>query len=55
MDMEMKGGIKGFIKLDLKNGQIIEGDYKMDVDAKIGANGIKIPMTMKGKYTMNAR
>lgn len=52
MNMDMKGSQKGRMYLKLETGYINKGNYDMNIDATMDAMGQKIPMTLKGKYSI---
>ena len=52
IDMDMKGSQKGRINVKLETGYIDNGNYDMDITADMDAMGQKIPMTIKGKYSI---
>jgi Family of unknown function (DUF6263) len=50
---EMDGTQKGAVKMDLTNGQIIESKLNMDISGKMNANGIPVPMKIKGSNVIS--
>jgi len=52
MNMDMKGSQKGRMYVKLETGYINKGNYDMNIDATMDAMGQKIPMTLKGKYSI---
>lgn len=52
MKIDMGGTQKGRMTVKLATGYIYKGDYDMDITASMNAMGQKIPMTLKGKYTI---
>lgn len=54
-EAEITGTQKGTLKMKVANGHMVSGDVKMDMDAKIKANGMKMPMKVKGIYTFKGK
>lgn len=52
---EIDGTQKGTMKIQVGNGHLVGGDIKMDMDAKVKAGGIKMPMKIKGTYTFKGQ
>lgn len=54
-EMTMAGTHTGTMQLQLADGYLSKGDYKMDVTGELALMGQKIPMTMKAEGTINGR
>lgn len=55
MEMDMKGSQKGTMTIKLSDGYLQKGKYKMDVTANMEMMGQKIPMTLKGDYSITGK
>lgn len=55
MNMNMSGTQKGTMSVNLSDGYLINGGYKMDVKADMEMMGQKIPMTLKADYTVSGK
>nr|MBA3674713.1 hypothetical protein [Chitinophagaceae bacterium] len=54
LKMNMSGGQKGVYTIKMETGYLQTGYYKMDMKIEMEILGKKMPMTMKGEYTMKA-
>jgi hypothetical protein len=52
LDMDMDGDQNGQMNIGLKDGYLLDSDYKMDLKANMNVMGQKVPMTIKAKYMM---
>jgi len=52
LEMDMKGTQKGTLTIKMSDGYLQSGNYKMDVKADMEMMGQKIPMAIKGDYTI---
>lgn len=52
LEMDMKGTQKGTLTIKMEDGYLQSGNYKMDVKADMEVMGQKVPMTVKGDYTI---
>jgi hypothetical protein len=50
--MDMDGDQNGQMNIGLKDGYLLDSDYKMDLKANMNVMGQKVPMTIKAKYMM---
>ena len=55
LQMDMKGTQKGTLTIKMNDGYLQSGNYKMDVKADMEVMGQKIPMTVKGDYTITGK
>lgn len=55
MKLNMSGTQKGTMSVNLSDGYLVKGGYKMDVKADMEAMGQKIPMTLKADYAVSGK
>lgn len=55
MEMAMDGNQTGTITINLEDGYLHNGAYKMEVKGTMSVMGMKMPLTMKGDYSLNGK